>query len=357
MKVKELLKSYLIYTLHLDLFLKLFLINSYLSEELKVQISKFAFTELRKTALYKLAKNRILDITEDIKKLVFNYIEPQIIEKKSEFKEFVKKYTNSIVRFLTEVKRLYETNQFINLSEISLFFHDKSIVSESMWQTVCQTIIKYLREEFDFNIRSKGYDSLPESIRQSIKNYITLYRLILGVDRSGNNITYLDIDFKTEIKIYYDGKCQGINNYCPFDIDYRFLPALSFDHRLENYSVIVKRKGNKYISPKTMLGGSFKEALTKMKSQTGGMDLRCRNCHSSRHHKMYNFPPIFNFLKSIHIKDIDVKITYVPDCVNRLAKKYFDHTKKGKNLSKKYSQAQILSRIRNQIFRLIKKNI
>ncbi|MFW9882128.1 MAG: hypothetical protein ACFFG0_54380, partial [Candidatus Thorarchaeota archaeon] len=250
---------------------------------------------------------------------------------------------------------MYETNQFINLSEISLLFHDKSIVSESMWQTVCQTIIKYLREEFDLNIRSKGYDSLPESIRQSIRTYITLHKLILGVDRSGNNFTYLDIDFKTEIKIYYDGKCQRINNYCPFDIDYRFLPALSLDHRLENYSVIVKRKGNKYISPTTMLGGSIKEALAKMKSQIGGMDLRCRNCHSSRHHKMYNFLPIFNFLKSLHIKDIDVNITYVLDSANLLAKKYFEHTKNDINLSKKYTQAQILSRIRNQIFRLIKK--
>jgi len=329
--------------------------NIYLSEELKVQISKFAFTELRKTTLHKLSKNKILDIIEYIKKLVFNFIEPQIIEKKSEFKEFIEKYICSIVGFLTEVKRLYETNQFINLSEISLLFHDKSIVSESMWQAVCRAIIKYLREEFDFNIRTKRYDSLPESTRQSIRNYRTLYRLILGVDRSGNIITYLDIDFKTEIKIYYDGKCQGIIGYCPFDIDYKFLPALSFDHRLENYNAIVKRKGIRYISPKTMLGGSFNEALAKMKSQIGGMDLRCRNCHSSRHHKMYYFLPIFNFLKSLHIKDIDVNTTYVLDSVNLLVKKYFDHTKKDIKLSKKYTQAQILSRIRNQIFRLIKK--
>jgi len=329
--------------------------NIYLSEELKVQISKFVFNELRETTIHKLSKNKILDIIEYIKKLVFNFIEPQIIEKKSEFKEFIEKYICSIVGFLTEVKRLYETNQFINLSEISLLFHDKSIVSESMWQAVCQIIIKYLREEFDFNIRTKRYDSLPESIRQSIRNYITLYKLILGVDRSGNIITYLDIDFKTEIKIYYDGKCQGINGYCPFDIDYKFLPALSFDHRLENYNAIVKKKGMRYITPTKMLSGSFNGALTKMKSQIGGLDLRCRNCHSSRHHKMYNFLPIFNFLKSLHIRNIDVNTTFVLDSVNLLAKKYFERTKKTMKLSEKHTQAQILGRIRSQIFRLIKK--
>ncbi len=329
--------------------------NIYLSEELKVQISKFVFNELRKTTIHKLSKNKILDIIEYIKKLVFNFVEPKIIEKKSEFKEFIEKYICSIVGFLTDVKRLSETNQFINLSEISLLFHDKSIVSESMWQAVCRTIIKYLREEFDFNIRTKRYDSLPESIRQSIRNYITLYKLILGVDRSGNMITYLDIDFKTEIKIYYDGKCQGINGYCPFDIDYKFLPALSFDHRLEKYNTIVKRKEMRYITPTKMLSGSFNGALTKMKSQIGGLDLRCRNCHSSRHHKMYNFLPIFNFLKSLHIRNIDVNTTLVLDSVNLLAKKYFEHTKKTMKLSEKNTQAQILGRIRSQIFRLIKK--
>ncbi len=329
--------------------------NIYISEDLKVQISKFVFNELGKTTIHKLSKNKILDIIEYIKKLVFNFIEPQIIERKTEFKEFIEKYICSIVGFLTEVKRLYETNQFINLSEISLLFHDESIVSESMWQAVCRAIIKYLREEFDFNIRTKRYDSLPESTRQSIRNYITLYKLILGVDRSGNIITYLDIDFKTEIKIYYDGKCQGINGYCPFDIDYKFLPALSFDHRLERYKTIVKREGYRYITPKTMLGGSFNGALVKMKSQIGGMDLRCRNCHTSRHHKMYYFTRIYNFLKLLSIKDIDKNTSYVLENVNLLAKQYFEHTKKDIKLSKKNTPAQVLSRIRNQIFRFVKK--
>ncbi len=329
--------------------------NMYLSEELRIRISEYIFVELRKKTLHKLSKNKILDIIEYIKKSVFKFIEPQIIEKNSEFKEFVEKYICSIVGFLTEVKRLYETNQFINLSEISLLFYDNSIVSESMWQDVCRAIIKYLREKFDFDIRAKRYDSLPESTRQSIRYYKTLYKLILGVDRSGNIITYLDTDFKTEIKIYYDGKCQGIKGYCPFDIDYKFLPALSYDHRLENYNAFVRRKEHRYIAPSKMLGGSFNEALAKMKSQIGGMDLRCRNCHTSRHHKMYYFLLIFNFLKSLHIKDIDVNTAYVLESVNLLAKKYFEHTKKDMKLPKKYTQAQVLSRIRTQIFRLVKK--
>jgi len=92
-----------------------------------------------------------------------------------------------------------------------------------------------------------------------------------------------------------------------------------------------------------------------MESQIGGMDLKCRNCHSSKHHNMYYFLPIFNFLKSLHIRDIDVNTSYVIDSVNLLAKKYFEYAKKSMKLSKKYTQAQILGRIRNQIFRLIKK--
>ncbi|KKL97223.1 hypothetical protein LCGC14_1836610, partial [marine sediment metagenome] len=34
----------------------------YLSEELKVQISKFVFNELGKTTIHKLSKNKILDL-------------------------------------------------------------------------------------------------------------------------------------------------------------------------------------------------------------------------------------------------------------------------------------------------------
>jgi len=329
--------------------------NMYLSEELRTQISKYAFIELKKISLHQLSKNRILDILEYIKKLVYNFIEPQIIEKNSEFKEFIEKYICSIVGFLTEVKHLYETNQFINLSEISLLFHDKSIVSESMWVEICRIIIKYLRGEFDFNIRTRLYDIVSDSDRQSIRIYKNLYRLIKGDDGTGRIITYLNTDYKSEIEIYYDGKCHGVNGYCLFYIDYRFLPALSYDHRLEKYNTIVKREEYRYITPTTILGGNFNRALAKMKSQIGGMDLRCRNCHSSRHHKMYNFLPIFNFLKSLHIRDIDVDTNNILDSVNLLAKKYFEHTKKNKKLSKKYTHADILSRIRGQIFRLIKK--
>jgi len=324
--------------------------NMYLSEELRIQISKYVYAELIKITLHTLSKNEILDIKEFIKESIYSLIELQIIEKNPEFKEFILKYICSIIGFLTEVKRLYETNQFINLSEISLLFHDKSIVSESMWQDVCRAIIDYLRYEFDFNIRSKRYDWLQESTRQSIRYYKNLLKLI-----DDRTIIYLDIDYTTEINIYYNAKCQGISGYCPFDIDYKFLPALSYDHRLENYNAIIRREGYGYIAPKKMLGGSFNEALAKMKSQIGGMDLRCRNCHASRHHKMYYFIPIFNYLKSLYIKNIDENTTFILERVKILAEQYFEHTKNNIKLTEKYTQASVLSRIRSQILRLVKK--
>jgi len=234
--------------------------NMYLSEELRIQISKFAYADLIKITLHVLSEDEILDIIEDIKDSVYDLIELQILEKDSEFKEFILKYIRAIVGFLTEVKRLYETNQFINLSKISLLFHNKAIVSESKWQDICREIVEYLRTKFNFDIRSKRYDSLPESTRQSIRYYKNLLKLI-----DNRTITYLDINYTTEINTYYNGKCQGLNGYCPFKIDYKFLPALSYDHLLESYKEIVTKKEYEYITPKKMLGGSFNEALAKWK--------------------------------------------------------------------------------------------
>jgi len=331
--------------------------NPSISKKLKEQITKYSLNKLERIIINNLSEVEILENIKTIKDSVFEQIESQLSRKNSEFKRFLKKYIANIVCFLTKIKLLSETNQKINVSNVAKETHNKSLTSLNQWYKIVKEMVRYLRDTLGFSIRTTHQDplSLPESSRNSIRSFKTYYKLIKGSDKKGITITYLDIDYKTEIRIYYDGKCQGLGEYCPFNIDHKFLPSLSHHHRLEGYNKIVTEKDYKYIQPREIIRHSFHRALELMQTQIGGLDLTCINCHSIKHSVRYIFPPIFNFLKSLTLEDIKENVANIFNEAEILANKFLEQNKERYGITKINTIAKIKIDIKRSIIGFVKK--
>ena len=322
------------------------------SKGLREQLVEYTFTELVNVALNELTREDIFKNVKRIKKSVYDKIEPRIRKRNLEYKRYIKKYISHIVNFLTKIKVLNETNQKINVTEVAREIYEENFISLAHWEVIALKTIRFLRVNFNFNIRSKFYDSLPNSSRMSLKQFKTLYDLI-----NNRTIIYLDTDYNTEILIHYDGKCQGKNGSCCFNIDYRFLPALSYDHLLKLYKSIVTREGYEYTMPSRLLKLALNNAIKKMQTQIGGLGLVCLNCHSYKHHKRYYFHPIFTFLKQLVLEDISKNPKIIINTAKELAIKYFNQNKDKFKLSKKNPRSNIISNIKSSILGYVKKNM
>jgi len=331
--------------------------NPSISKKLKEQITKYSLNKLERIIINDLSEVEIFETIKPIKDSVFEQIESQLSHKNSEFKIFLKKYIANIVWFLAKIKLLSETNQKINVSSVAKETHNRSLTSLIQWYKISKDIVRYLRETLGFNIRTTHQDplSIPESARNRIRNFKTYYKLIKGNDKKGITIVYLDIDYKTEILIYYDGKCQGIGRYCSFNIDYKFLPILSHHHRIEAYNKIVAEIGYEYIQPREIIRHSFHRALELMQTQIGGLDLTCMNCHSIRHSVRFIFPPIFHFLKSMSLEDINENSTNIFYEIKRLTNEFYEQNKERYRVTKINTKAKIKIEIKRSILGFVKK--
>ncbi len=316
-------------------------------EKLRRSIGKFSLIELREILLCDLSENEISNEVSRISNLVYNQIK---IEYCLESKEYLKNLILCIVWFLAKIKLLNETDQLINVSDIAIETHNEELFTLLTWQTYAWSLIQFLREEASFNIRAKRHNPFSESKRHSIWSYEVLYGLI-----NNRIVIYLDIDYKTEIVIQYNNKCQGIDDYCSFDIDYKLMPALSFDHLLENYSKIVNKVGYEYIKPKQLLQYSLDKAIIKMQTQIGGLKLVCKNCHYTAHHKRYRFPPIFKFLKSLSLKFVNENPSEVLKIAGELAIEYLKQNQGRFNISETNPIPTIKYNIKVSILKLVKK--
>ena len=335
--------------------------NAYIPEELREEIAKHTLIELRKILLCNLVEKEILENIDSISDFAFRKIDfkrfPSLenrFQENDEFRQYFKKYIRLIVKFLIKVKLLNETKQKINITDVAKRTHDKNLISLKSWIVFSRKIIQYLRQNRDFNIRSSHHDTLPKSTQISIRNFKNLYKLIDDI-----TITYLDKDFQTTIHIHYDGKCQGINEICPFNIDYRFLPALSYNHLLKNYRTLITRKGFEYIIPHTVLSLTFEKAVGLMQTQIGGLGLECINCHFFNHATIYNFPPIFTFLQKLFLENVNEEPQKILDNVSSLVHLYYEQEKDKDKKSENYTQAQqkamVKDGIRKSILALVKK--
>ncbi|KKN43491.1 hypothetical protein LCGC14_0702500, partial [marine sediment metagenome] len=319
--------------------------------------TKYSLNKLERIIINDLSEVEILENIKTIKDSVFEQIESQLSRKNSEFKRFLKKYIANIVWFLTKIKLLSETNQKINVSNVAKETHNKSLTSLNQWYKIVKEIVRYLRDTLGFSIRTAHQDplSLPESSQNSIRCFKTYYKLIKGIDKKGITITYLDIDYKTEIRIHYDGKCLGLGEYCPFNIDHKFLPSLSHHHRLEGYNKIVTEKDYKYIQPNKIISHSFHRALELMQTQIGGLDLTCLNCHSIKHSVRYIFPPIFHFLKSLTLENINENSANIFNETKRLANEFYEQNKERYRITRINTIAKTNIDIKRSIFGFVKK--
>lgn len=331
--------------------------NYNISKKLKRHIMEYTLNELKIITINDLSEVEILVNIKTIKDFVFRQIEIQISNKSFEFKEYLKKYIDNIAWFLTKIKLLSETNQKINVYKVATETHDKNLTSLKQWYKITKEVVRYIRDALGFNLRTTHQDplSLSESKKNSIRTFKTYYKLIKGPDRKGITITYLDIDFKTEIRIPYIGKCQGVKEYCPFDIDNKFLPSLSYHHRLENYKKIIKKEGYEYIQPRDIYRHSFNKALKLMQTQIGGLELTCVNCHSIKHAIRYTFPQVFIFLKSLSLKNINENPTNILNRVKRLANEYFGKNKERYTISRSNTAAKIKIEIKRSILGFVKR--
>jgi len=325
--------------------------NTYIPEELREKIAKYVLVELRKTTIYNLGEKEILEYIVSIRDYVFRQIEikkiPSLdnrIQADSEFRQYIKNYIQLIVKFLIKIKLLDETKQKINITEVAKETHDKNIVSLKSWVVISTKIIQYLRQNLDFNIRSRRHNTFQKSTQVSIRNFRNLYKLIDDI-----TITYLKKDLQTKIDIYYDGICQGNNGTCQFNVNYRFLPALSHHHLFKNYKKLITRKEFKYILPHTILDLKFERAIELMQTQIGGLGLVCLNCHFSKHHVIYNFPSIFAFLQKLSLENINENPSDVLIQLKSLVSIYCNHKKEKYKISKNYTPAQQKAIIKDSI--------
>jgi hypothetical protein len=317
------------------------------SEKLRRIIARCSLSELKEIHLCDLSEKEISNEVSRISSLVYNQIRSQYCH---ESIEYLKNLILCIIWFLTKVKLLNETDQLINVSNVALETHDEELFTLSTWQTYAWSLIQFLREATGFKIRTKHHNPFSESKRHSIWSYKVLSGLI-----NDRIVSYLDIDYKTEIKIHYNDKCQGIDDYCVFDIDYKLLPALSFDHLLENYSKIVNRVGYEYIRPKQLLQYSLDKAIIKMQTQIGGLKLVCKNCHYTAHHKRYRFPPIFKFLKSLSLKFVNENPSEVLKIAEELAIDYLKQNRGQFKISETNPIPTIKYNIKISILKLVNK--
>ena len=317
------------------------------SEKLRRIIARCSLSELKEIHLCDLSEKEISNEVSRISSLVYNQIRSQYCH---ESIEYLKNLILCIIWFLTKVKLLNETDQLINVSNVALETHDEELFTLSTWQTYAWSLIQFLREATGFKIRTKHHNPFSESKRHSIWSYKVLSGLI-----NDRIVSYLDIDYKTEIKIHYNDKCQGIDDYCAFDIDYKLLPALSFDHLLENYSKIVNRVGYEYIKPKQLLQYSLDKAIIKIQTQIGGLKLVCKNCHYTAHHKRYRFPPIFKFLKSLSLKFVNENPSEVLKIAEELAIDYLKQNRGQFKISETNPIPTIKYNIKISILKLVNK--
>lgn len=331
--------------------------NPSISKKLKEQITKYSLNKLERIIINDLSEVEILENIKTIKDSVFEQIESQLTHKNSEFKRFLKKYIANIVWFLSKIKLLSETNQKINVRNVVKETHDRSLTSLNQWYKIAKEMVRYLRDTLGFSIRTTHQDplSLPESSRNSIRSFKTYYKLIKGNEKKGMTISYLDVDYKTEIRIHYDGKCQGIGEYCPFNINHKFLPSLSHHHRLEGYNKIVAENDYEYIQPREIIRHSFHRALELMQTQIGGLDLTCMNCHSIKHSVRFIFPPIFHFLKSLTLENINENSANIFNEIKRLANEFYEQNKERYRITRINTIAKIKIDIKRSIFGFVKK--
>jgi hypothetical protein len=317
------------------------------SEELRRSIAMFSLIELREIPLCNLSEEKISNKVSIISELVYSQIRSQNCH---DSKEYLKNMILCITWLLTKIKLLSETDQHINVSDVAIETHNEELFTLSTWQTYAWSLIQFLREDIGFNIRTKRHNPYSESKRHSIWSYEILYDLI-----NNRTVFYLDIDYKTEVKIHYNGKCQGIDGYCSFDIDYKLLPALSFDHLLENYRKLVNRDGYEYIRPKQLLKYSLDKAINKMQTQIGGLKLVCKNCHYTRHHTRYRFPAIFKFLNSLSFKIINENPSKVLGIADELAIDYLKQNQGRFKISETNPIPTIKYNIKISILKLVNK--
>ena len=196
-----------------------------------------------------------------------------------------------------------------------------------------------------------------DTTKNQIRSYKNFYDLIKGKNRTGITMTYLDIDYKTEIKIFYDGKCKGLKKKysCDFLVDHKFLPCLGFHHLLENYNRNVKDLNYKYITPKDLNCYSFNKSLKLMKTQVGGLMLCCSNCHSLKHSTRYTFPPTFKFLKFLSIEYVNKNAEIILKEAKQLANKFLEENQDKYDITRKNTKAKIKTEIYRGIIGFIRK--
>jgi len=331
--------------------------NPSITKGLKEQIIDHILNKLDNILVSELTKSERLKNKELISNYILEQIEHQISNKNSNFKVFLKRYIDNIVWFLIKVKKLNETRQKITVSKIARKTHDKILMSQSQWYKTTKQIVRYLKDTFKKSIRTTHNDplELSESQRNQIRSFKNFYKIIRGYDNNGITITYLDANCKDKIEIHYNGKCQGINGYCDFHIDYKFLPSLGYHHVIENYKKNIKERHYEYILPKNLSFYTYKKSIKLMQTQIGGLKLICANCHNIKHSIRYVFPPIFNFLKMRSLEEIDKDSSKIINETKRLTNKYFACNKERYKITRNNTPARIKIDIKRSILGFVKK--
>ncbi len=170
---------------------------------------------------------------------------------------------------------------------------------------------------------------------------------------NNNVMTYLDIDYKTEIKVHYNGECDGLNGYCEFDVDYHYLPALHLHHRLKNYKRIVTKRGFEYIGNlSNLFRTSFDLVIKKLQTQIGGLELLCKNHHMLKHIQRYSYPPIFLFLSNLTVPEMNRNPSNVRKMSDKLSLEYYNKFIEPKlAINKKWH----MSKITRSVWKMVKK--
>jgi len=332
--------------------------KSSIPTKLKEKIIKFALNRLKPFSLHNLEESEIFNLRDTLEILATNFIEPQIPQKDLKFKELLTKYLSGIIFTLIKIKTAIETNQKINMSEIAKESHDVSIPYNQWYKNVKYTV-NYVRNNYDFNLRTLRNDSISisEPTKNQIRSYKNFYDLIRGKDRKGITIQYLDIDYSSEIKISYDGKCYGHkgNFYCDFQVDYKFLPCLGFHHLIEYYNRRVKNIDHRYIAPKDLNCYSFDKAIELMQTQVGGLSLICSNCHSLKHSTRYTFSPIFEFLKLLTFEEVNKNAGIILKEAKKLVSRFLQENEVNYDINRTNTKAKVKTEIYRAIKGYIKK--
>ena len=288
-----------------------------ISKELKEQIVKYTIIELKKLILYELPKNEILNRINIISNLIYKDLNLGL-NSNTKKREFLQRYIRMIVWFLTKAKLLKETDRVLNIKKLAKETYNKEIVTLKTWQVNASRIITYLENDLKFEFRRLRNNDYSQGESLSLKRFKNFYEFI-----KNRKMTYLYTDYKTEININYDGKCYGINGYCEFGIDYHYLPALSLHHLLANYKDVITKKKFKYLEPSGLFNVNLKNVLKKLQTQIGGLALLCKNHQMLIHNSRYNYPPIFSFLQSLRVDDIDKKPSEIIQKSNKLSLEYY----------------------------------